>query len=134
MIAVVWARYWQAIIGGFVALGLAVALIATRVTLSERTEALTKANQVIGAERASHRVTKAGLETCLITNQQMSDASDARAAEYAKAKASATGTEREMDRKQAADAGRGQYLSGVASGAGNGCAVPEAVLDKLKGL
>lgn len=128
------ARYWKEIVAGVVVAVLLVALVATRSTLSERTEALTKANQAIGAERASHGVTKAGLETCLITNQQMSDASDARAAEYAKAKASATGTEREMDRKQAADAGRGQYLSGVASGTGNGCAVPGAVLDKLKGL
>lgn len=128
------ARYWKEIIGAAVIAVLLVALVATRSTLSERTEALTKANQVIGAERASHGVTKAGLETCLVTNQQMSDASDARAAEYAKAKDSATGTEREMDRKQAADAGRGQYLSGVASGSGNGCAAPGAVLDKLKGL
>lgn len=128
------ARYWKEIIGGAVIAALLVALIATRSTLSERTDALTKANQAIGAERASHGVTKASLETCLVTNQQMSDASDARAAEYAKAKAGAAQTEREMDRKQAADAGRGQYLSGVASGAGNGCAAPEAVLDKLKGL
>lgn len=134
MMTLLWARYWQAIVGGLVAAGLAVALIATRATLSDRTDALAESNRLISAERQSHAVTKTSLNICLATNQEMTEASDVRAAEYAKARDGAAETEREMDRKRAADAGRGAYLSGVASGAGNGCAVPDAVLDKLKGL
>ena len=129
-------RHLPAVIGGVVALGLVMALLATRHTLAKRTDALHTEQAAVANEQAKNAITTASLNQALATIDAKNAETDARAKAYADSKATDAAQIAKLDAAQKADRSRIETLRALARDlpANPACRVPAALTANLEGL